>query len=320
MIEIGRQRKIRGIDRYTETRGRPFYRPQPFWLPASNYYVLAFSISIATFFLIWGALHDGFEEAPWVKAGLSASLVLIAAVLIRFFVLRRIRERILTERRLDQNLRAVANMPTRAAVNKLSLEQNIELIQQIQEKSNAAKVLGKLAAAHREVVELCDNYIDLVKAEMPQVAPGSPRLGAFHKGKMFADEIGRKHLLSSVEIELKQLMNEAGTSDELEVKVKLLQAALKNVDSALDKYPRELQLIDSSAALRKAIFTARLRDLLQKADRAEFDEDSEQALAIYNDALFFISRNAPDEESLSETALIVEESIERLSNSLSIES
>jgi hypothetical protein len=29
---------------------------RPFWLPASNYYVLAIAVTIAFFFLVWGIL------------------------------------------------------------------------------------------------------------------------------------------------------------------------------------------------------------------------------------------------------------------------
>src|SRR5687767_9664933 len=62
---------------------------RPFWLPASNYYVLAFGISIAFFFLIWGILNDAGEEMPCATAGVSASVILIASVILREFVLRR---------------------------------------------------------------------------------------------------------------------------------------------------------------------------------------------------------------------------------------
>src|SRR5258706_14536422 len=53
---------------------------RPFWLPASNYYVLAVAVSAASFFLIWGILHDEGEDTPWVTAGVSSSLLLIGAV------------------------------------------------------------------------------------------------------------------------------------------------------------------------------------------------------------------------------------------------
>jgi hypothetical protein len=41
----------------TSIRGR-----RPFWLPASNYYVLAFAIAVAVFFVVWGILQDGGDD------------------------------------------------------------------------------------------------------------------------------------------------------------------------------------------------------------------------------------------------------------------
>ena len=62
---------------------------RPFWLPASNYYVLAFAIAVAAFFLVWGILQDGGDEMPWATAGVSASLILIGSVILRELILRR---------------------------------------------------------------------------------------------------------------------------------------------------------------------------------------------------------------------------------------
>ena len=49
------------------------------WLPASNYYALTMAVVIAFFFLVWGILHDGGDETPWISAGIGASAVLFGA-------------------------------------------------------------------------------------------------------------------------------------------------------------------------------------------------------------------------------------------------
>ena len=52
------------------------YKSRPFWLPASNFYILAAAAAIAFFFFLWWILHEGGEEIPYVPAGIGASIVL----------------------------------------------------------------------------------------------------------------------------------------------------------------------------------------------------------------------------------------------------
>jgi hypothetical protein len=97
------------IQRYSaKIHGRipaqPFRRP--FWLSASNYYILATAVTIAFFFLVWGIMHEGNEDMPWMVAGIGASLVLGSAVVMREIFLRKARNRyLLAERTLGYNVR-----------------------------------------------------------------------------------------------------------------------------------------------------------------------------------------------------------------------
>src|ERR1044072_3130633 len=64
-------------------------RKRPFWLPASNYYVMAGAVCALLFFLMWGLLHDGGDEMPWITAGVASSILMATAVVLREFILRR---------------------------------------------------------------------------------------------------------------------------------------------------------------------------------------------------------------------------------------
>jgi hypothetical protein len=143
---------------------------RPFWLPASNYYILAAAATIAVFFLVWGLLHDGGEETPYIPAGVTASAVLVLAVIIREVILRNARNRFLASQRLDRTLRHV---PIRQASvqdpTKLTLERNASIINEISRKSEAARILGRLAESHREVFELCDQYLAATARELPRL-------------------------------------------------------------------------------------------------------------------------------------------------------
>ena len=145
---------------------------RPFWLPASNYYVLAFAISIAFFFLAWGILHDSGDEMPWAAAGVGASLILITSVIFRELILLRTNRGL----RLQQRPMGPGNSRTTSTnsrdPDKLTLEKNAAILAEIQKKSDAANVLDRLSAGHREVFELCSAYMTRNETELKSVNPG----------------------------------------------------------------------------------------------------------------------------------------------------
>ena len=127
-------------------RGTTVIVRRPFWLPPSNYYVLTAAVAIAFFFLTWGILHDAGEETPWITAGVGASIILVGAVILRVAILRRARERYKPiEPPLAQ--RVPRQFRDRRSRNKLTLEQNAAILGEIKQKSNAANVLGTIAAS-----------------------------------------------------------------------------------------------------------------------------------------------------------------------------
>src|SRR5258705_13830791 len=135
-------------------RGEISRRRRPFWLPASNYYILAASAAIAFFFLVWGILNDGREETPWIPAGLGAAIVLSSAVILRELILREVRNRFLaSQRQIDRSVRGISKRIHEREPSKLTLERNATLLHDISRKSEAAKVLGRYADGHREVFE-----------------------------------------------------------------------------------------------------------------------------------------------------------------------
>ncbi|HEX9960971.1 MAG TPA: hypothetical protein VGB00_08565, partial [Pyrinomonadaceae bacterium] len=150
---------------------------RPFWLPAPAYYILAAAISTAIFFLVWGILHEG-EEMPWVPAGILASITIATAVVLREIFLRRARNQFLrAQKRLDFNLTSAVQHKSKDS-NKLTLEKNAAILRNIERKSEAARVLGKLPDAHWEVFEICNEYLQITERELQTVGVGSPRLPA----------------------------------------------------------------------------------------------------------------------------------------------
>lgn len=278
---------------------------RPFWLPASNYYILAVAATIAFFFIVWAFFHEGEEESPMLFAGIGASLVLGGAVLVREVFLRNARKRFLVlERKLDYSFnphQLQSRLPHET--NKLSLERNAAIIKDIQKKSDAARGLGRLADEHFGVFEVCNNYLSYTEKQMETVGVGSPRIAAIRRGREIVGELHRYHLLSWAEIESRSLTQKARNYVTISEKLNTAQEALTVLDSARQFYPNELQLIESQAALKDFISSIKVSHWIEQAERAAFKENYKKAVSLYRDALFFLAREdvkTEDREAIAE--------------------
>ncbi|HEV8591706.1 MAG TPA: hypothetical protein VGQ55_06360 [Pyrinomonadaceae bacterium] len=275
---------------------------RPFWLPASNFYVLAAAATIAVFFLIWGILHDGGEDTPFIPAGLGASVVLGSAVILREVILRRARNRFLaTQRSLDRSISKVAARRSEES-QKLTLERNSTLLRLIVQKSEAAKTLGRLSEAHREVFDLCEEYLAVTHRELPLVGVGSPRLAAIRRGQDKAENLRHYHLLNWAAIESRSLMQDARNRSKISERLDTAQKALGVVESALHVYPHEFSLQESENVLREFIASIKVSDFIEKAERAAFKGNSQRAISHYKDALFELERSESASNEARESA------------------
>src|SRR5688500_7239660 len=76
-------------------------------MPSSTGYPLvAFIASAALFIFLWWMLVRGGDEAPWIPAGLAASVVLLVALSAREVVMRRAWTRYLLEQGNDSSSRS----------------------------------------------------------------------------------------------------------------------------------------------------------------------------------------------------------------------
>ncbi len=285
---------------------------RPFWLPASNYYVLAFAISAAFFFLVWGVLHDSGEEMPWATAGVSASFVLIASVILRELILRRKNQILRLQQRpfnsgLQKSIPADPRNP-----DKLTIERNAAILTEIQKKSDAANVLNRLSAGHREVFELCGEYMSRNEAELKLISPGSPRLPALLRGRTAVAEFHRYHLLKWAQIEVHALTSEAREHEDPEDKKRSAKAALGVINTALRSYPAEESLLESQDLLRDMVVSISVSDWVEKAERAIFEGEYAIARELYRDALFYLGRDNTQSEARDLAAEKITAALERI--------
>ncbi|MFN2501065.1 MAG: hypothetical protein ABR530_03520 [Pyrinomonadaceae bacterium] len=250
---------------------------------------MAVAVSAAFFFLVWGILQDGGEEAPWIAAGISASVLLLVAAVLRELILRRARNLSIRQERMRDVVSTGVRTDSRDG-NKLTLERNAAILTEIKMKSDAANVLNRFSAAHLEVAELCGEYISRNETELSTVNPGSPRLSALLRGRTAVAEFHKFHLLRWAEIESRQFTSEAQTRADTIEKIDSAQNALQVLDSALEHYPEESSLLQSREVVQELVESIKLGDWVERAERAVFERDYARAKGLYNDALFYLGR------------------------------
>lgn len=300
-----------GANKYS--RSDHNYR-RPFWLPASNYYILTVAVSTAFFFLVFGVFHEENEDITLVIAGIGASSILGGAVFLREVILRKARINFLiAQKRLDANINQVtARASTIANPNKLTLEQNSTILKEISRKSEAAKVLGNLSDGHFEVFEMCNEYLNLSENELKTVGVGSPRLAALRRGREKTAKLHHYHLLQWAEIETRTLTRESKNALSIAEKLDSSQKALHILDSALQYYPTELHLNESRAALIEFIASIKVSHWIEQAERSVFKGNYKRALSHYRDALFYLGRENVQNEQRQLIADKINEEMEKI--------
>ncbi|MBV9216598.1 MAG: hypothetical protein JO053_10500 [Acidobacteria bacterium] len=286
---------------------------RPFWLPASNYYVLAIAITAAFFFLLWGILHDADVELPWVTAGISASVFLAGAVVLRVILMHR--ARVLSQQPTlgSEPIERRSSRRERVAdTGKLTLELNEAILREIRQKSDAANVLGALAAAHLEVAELCRRYIARNDNELKSVKASSPRLAPLLKGRSAAAKLHKAHLLRWAEIESQALTADARSRSAPGERMKAAEDALGVVERALEAYPGEAALLDSREILVELVLQVKVANLVEQAERTHFEGDNGQAIILYREALFELGRDNIVTETRGRAAERITTAIERI--------
>lgn len=297
------------------------YQPRPFWLPASNFYILAAAAAIAFFFFVWWILHEGGEEIPYIPAGIGASILLGSAVFLREVVLRRARQKYLAaQKMLDYNIKKVGNSsPRQNSRSKLTIEQNAAIVREIKRKSEAALILDKVSVGHWEVFELCNEYLYKNKKELETVGVGSPRIAALRRSREIVRGIHKQHLLSWAEIESRSFLRSAKNQMALTEKLEFTQKAMSVLDTALEFYPREKQIQDSIEAVKEFNSSIKVSHLIESAEKAAFRGNDSEAVNLYRDALFFLQK---ENFQTSEFRLIEENivaKIEKIEQNLIIE-
>jgi hypothetical protein len=262
---------------------------RPFWIPGSNYFALTFSFAVAVFFVVLGVLHEDNEDFSFIFAGICFCIIVVTAVLVRGKLLLRYQMRLLVQQE-NFNANIKKNRNTEVFSSKLTLEKNNAILKDIERKSKAANVLGKLSDAHWEVFELCNGYLEIAQKELETVGAGSPRIPALRNGSEKIRKLHKHHLLIWAANESKLYTQESRIKDEVVEKIESGNKALLVLETALRFYPKETKLIDSVAAVKEFILSTKITNWIEEAEKAKFNGENQRAITIYRDALFQLAR------------------------------
>jgi tetratricopeptide (TPR) repeat protein len=265
-------------------------------MPSSVGYLLsAFVAAIALFFGLWWMLVSGGDEAPWIPAGLAASVVLLVALSAREVVMRRAWTRYLLDQGGESSVRS-SGEHKRPASKSHSTSVLSAAWRAIQRQSEEAEA-GSNAEAHFDVFHLCQDYLASAEEALRSNSLGSEKRNAIRAGQERVRALQKHHLLTWARDSARSLTYEAQQRARISERIEAANRALHCLDSALQFYPQETELLESSMAIREFIASVKVAHWVELAERSAFKGHYRRAIDRYKDALFYLSREPVKEEN-----------------------
>lgn len=264
-------------------------------MPSSAGYLLgAFVAAIALFLALWWMLISGGDEAPWIPAGLAASVVLLVVLSAREVVMRRAWTRYL----LDQG----GDRPTRASSNEKGFSGKSHSTsvlsaawRTVQKQSEEADSSSN-PESHFEVFQLCQDYLSTTDETLrSNNLPAEKRI-AIRAGQDRIRAIQKHHLLTWARDSSRSLTYEAQQRARTSDKIEAANRALHCLESAQKFYPEETELNESSIAIREFIASVKVAHWVELAERSAFKGHYRRAIERYKDALFYLNRETVKED------------------------
>ena len=285
-------------------------------MPSSTGYMMAAVITaVALFFVLWWMLVSGGDEAPWLPAGLAASVVLLVALSAREVVMRRAWTRYLLEHGIQEHS---SSSGEKSQIRKKSYSSSLHsaALRAIQKQSGAADSIGSSPEAHLEVAQLCHDYLTSTEDAM--------RSGSFTGEKGIAIKAGhdrvralhKHHLLIWARDHSRTLTRDAQQRARISDKIETANRALECIDSALRLYPDEIDLNESKVAIGEFIASVRVAHWVELAERSAFKGHYRRAIDRYKDALFYLRDTNVKEEVRTAGSEQIEREIEELRTKL----
>ena len=261
-------------------------------MPSSTgYLVSAIVISVALFFGLWWILVSGGDEAPWLPAGLAASVVLLVALSAREVVMRRAWTRYLLENGIRESSSSRSRESGRSQKKGFSASMHSAALRAIQKQSTSADRPGSTPEMHLDVAQLCHDYLASSDEAIRSGSFGSEKGIALRAGQDRVRALHRHHLLTWARGQSQLLTHEAQQRARTFDKIETATRALDCIDSALRIYPDETELNESRIAIGELIASVKVAHWVELAERSAFKGHYRRAIDRYRDALFYLNQD-----------------------------
>ena len=266
-------------------------------MPSSvGYLISAIVIAVGLFFGLWWILVSGGDEAPWLPAGLAASVVLLVALSAREVVMRRAWTRYLLENGIRQRSSSHSHSGGRSQKRGFSSSLHSAALRAIQKQSSAADRPGSTPEMHLDVAQLCHDYLASTDEAIKSGSFGSEKGIAMRAGQERVRSLHRHHLLIWARAHSQALTHEAQQRARHFDKIETATRAIDCIDSALRVYPDETELNESRVALEEFIASVKVAHWMELAERSAFKGHYRRAIDRYRDALFYLNQDVVKEE------------------------
>ena len=266
-------------------------------MPSSTgYFTTAIAIAAALFFGLWWILVRGGDEAPWLPAGLAASVVLLVALSAREVIMRRAWTRYLLENGINHKSRSHSHGSSRSHRRGLSSSVHSAALRAIQKRSTAADASNSTPEAHLDVAQLCHDYLASSDEVIKSGSFGSEKRIAIRAGQERVRALHKHHLLTWARGQSRALLYEAQQRARTFDKIETATRALDCIDSTLRVYPGEVELNDSKVAIGEFIASVKVAHWVELAERSAFKGHYRRAIDRYRDALFYLNHGMVKED------------------------
>jgi tetratricopeptide (TPR) repeat protein len=268
-------------------------RPARGRMPSSTgYLMVAFIAAAGCFFVLWWILVRGGDEAPWLPAGLAASVVLLVALSAREVVMRRAWTRYLLENGIHEpRPKSRSSQSSRSSKKGLSSSGQSSALRTIQKHSAAADAPHSTPEAHLDVAQLCHDYLANTDEAIRSGSYGSEKGIALRAGQERVRALHKRHLLAWAKGQSRLLTHEAQQRARTFDKIETANRALECIDSAMRIYPDEPELHESKVAIGELIASVKVAHWIELAERSAFKGHYRRAIDRYRDALFYLNQD-----------------------------
>ena len=266
-------------------------------MPSSvGYLISAFVIAAGLFVGLWWILVSGGDEAPWLPAGLAASVVLLVALSAREVVMRRAWTRYLLENGIPERSSSRSRESSRSQKRGFSSSLHSAALRAIQKQSSAADAPGSAPDMHLDVAHLCNDYLASTEEALKSGSVANEKRNAIRAGQERVRSLHRHHLLTWARAQSQALTREAQQRARTFDKIETATRAIDCIDSTLRVYPDEAELNESRNALTEFIVSVKVAHWMELAERSAFKGHYRRAIDRYRDALFYLNQDVVKQE------------------------